>query len=195
MRADAARNVQRIVEAAAPLLAADPHLGMADVAAAASVSRATVYRHFATREALLSAIYEHSVAQGEASLHACRLGEGSAGDALRRLIGAWLDVSERYGFPQLVTHADFVASEAMREHRRRVLGEPLVALLRRGRASGEFSSPLSPEWAAAVFGALLLAGARAVAEGTLAREDAPDVVHRTLLEGLGGGAHGGDVDG
>jgi len=41
LRADAARNVHRIVEVAAQRLGVDPGVGMAEVAAAAGVSRAT----------------------------------------------------------------------------------------------------------------------------------------------------------
>ncbi|MEA2395552.1 MAG: hypothetical protein QOJ82_3443 [Solirubrobacteraceae bacterium] len=184
MRADAARNIRRIVEVAAALLRDDPHVGMADVAASAGVSRATVYRHFPAREALIAAIHQHAVEHGERALAQCRLDEGSATDALRRLAGAWLEVAERYAFPQLAAQVELNISDEAREHQRRVFREPLLALLERGQAAGEFSSALSAQWAARVFGALLLAGARAVSDGTLSREGAPDAVFRTLLEGL-----------
>ena len=46
---------------------------MADVAAAAGVSRATVYRHFPTREALLRAIRAQALEQSERALVDCRL--------------------------------------------------------------------------------------------------------------------------
>ena len=84
MRADAARNVHRIVEVAARLLGEDAHAGMTEVAAAAGVSRATVYRHFATRESLIGAIQQQAVEQAERALESSRLNEGSATDALRR---------------------------------------------------------------------------------------------------------------
>jgi TetR/AcrR family transcriptional repressor of mexCD-oprJ operon len=184
MRADAARNINRIVEVAARLLGDDPHAGMADVAASAGVSRATVYRHFPTREALIGAIQRQAVERGEVALVECRVDEGSATDALRRLVGAWLDVAERYAFPQLAAQAELNTSEEAREHQRRVFGEPLIALIERGQAAGEFSSALSPEWTARVFGALLLAGARALRDHTLSRAGAPDAVFRALVEGL-----------
>ena len=91
--------VHRIVEVAARLLADNPGAGMADVAAGAGVGRATLYRHFPTREALVEAIREQAVEDAEQALAACRLDEGSATDALRRLCAAWLDVAERYALP------------------------------------------------------------------------------------------------
>lgn len=184
LRADAARNVHRIVEVAARLLGEYPNAAMIDVGAAAGVSRATVYRHFPTREALIAAIKAQAVEQSEAALTACRLDEGSATEALHRLCAAWLDVADRYAFAQLVTQPGLAPDEQTREHSRRTLGEPLRALFERGKAAGEFSPALSTEWSVRSFGALLLAGARAVADGTLTREDAPDVVFRSLHEGL-----------
>ena len=166
LRADAARNVHRIVEVAARLLAENPGAGMADVAAGAGVGRATLYRHFPTREALVEAIREQAVEDAEHALAACRLDEGTATEALGRLCAAWLDVAERYAVAE--------PKPAPRSH---VLSEPLIALLERGQAAGEFTRELPPQWMARVFGTVLLAGAR---YGTLP----PDTVFRTLLRGL-----------
>jgi AcrR family transcriptional regulator len=176
MRADAARNVHRIVAVATRLLGEDPGAGMAEVAAAAGVSRATVYRHFPTREALLEAIRAQAFETSEQALAACRLEEGSAVEALRRLVAAWLDIAERY--------AQLGDLAALSPEHKRALGEPLLALMARGQASGEFSRALTPQWAVRTFAALLLAGTRAVADGTLAHEKAPDVVFNTLYGGL-----------
>jgi TetR/AcrR family transcriptional regulator, mexCD-oprJ operon repressor len=182
LRADAARNVQRIVEMAARLLGTDPGAGMSDVAAAAGVSRATIYRHFPTREALIAAIQLQAVEQSEQALVACRLDESTATEALRRLCTAWLDVAERYAFMQLGHDLD----GETREHRHRILGEPLRALIERGKAAGEFTDGLSTEWCVRSFGALLLAGARAVAEGAITHQQAPEAVFRSLHRGLRG---------
>ena len=184
LRADAARNLHRIVEVAARMLGDDPHAGMAAVAAAADVSRATVYRHFPTREALTESIRRQALEQTEQALVDCRLDEGSATEALRRLVDAWVEIAQRYAFSQIVGQHGLGLGDDDRERRRRVLGEPLRALFARGQASGEFSTALSPEWGARVFGAAVLAAARAVDEGGLARADAADTVFHTITKGL-----------
>lgn len=184
LRADAARNVQRIVEVAARLLAQDPGIGMVEVAEAAGVGRATVYRHFATREALLQTIWSHAMAECEAAIDECRLDEGTAADALGRLTRAWLEINVRYSFSQLVLQTDFAVSPKRRRQQRRVFSEPLLALVRRGQASGELASSVSPEWAVQTFRSLMQGGARAVAGGDLPRAEAPGVVLNTLLNGL-----------
>jgi AcrR family transcriptional regulator len=187
LRADAARNVERIVRAGARLLADDPGVGMSEVALAAGVGRATLYRHFATREVLLQSIWQHVVADWEVATHDARLDEGPAVETLTRLARAWLEVSHRYSLSQLLQQTDFAVAPRRRREQRRVFAEPVLALIRRGQASGELSGAVSPEWVLQVFQAIVQAGARSVAAGDLARDDAPDLVVATLLRGLAAG--------
>ena len=122
----------------------------------------------------------------------CRLEEGSPSAGLRRLVSAWLELAERYSYPQLAAQPGLNASDEVLQQQRRVLSEPLIALFERGRTKGEFPASLSPGWAAKVFASLVLTGARAVSEGSLSRDAAPDVVAATLLTGIAGP---GGVDG
>jgi AcrR family transcriptional regulator len=184
VRADAARNAEHIVAVAAGLLARDPQVGMAEVATAAGVGRATVYRHFPTREALLTAIYDSGIGMAEAAMRDCRLDEGTAPEALSRLTHAWIDVIERFAFTEIVAQTGHFQSEERNARREAIFAEPLFALVRRGQDVGEFTRALPADWLLATFGALLHNAGLSISAGTLTRDDAPDLVLRTLLHGV-----------
>jgi AcrR family transcriptional regulator len=64
MRCDAQRNRERLVEVAAETFAAHGvDAPLEKIAKTACVGIGTLYRHFATREALIEAVYRHNVEQ------------------------------------------------------------------------------------------------------------------------------------
>jgi AcrR family transcriptional regulator len=61
-RADARRNVERLIAAARDAFATDgPNAPLDDIARAAGVGSGTLYRHFPTRLALLEAVYRDNI--------------------------------------------------------------------------------------------------------------------------------------
>ena len=64
LRADAQRNIERLLDAARAAIAKDgPDASLDDIARDAGVGSGTLYRHFPTRVALLEAVYRDEVAR------------------------------------------------------------------------------------------------------------------------------------
>jgi AcrR family transcriptional regulator len=185
MRADAARNVRRILDAATKVLAYDYGAGMAEVAAEAGLARATLYRHFPTRAELVDAIRTRAYEDAGAAIAACHLEEGSAGEALRRLVEGLVAVGDRYRFLQYQQAASESAEAAMKR-RADQLTEPVLAMIRRGQKSGELAPDVDPAWFTRTLDALLRSAARAVGEGQVTAGEAAELVYRTVTRGLGG---------
>lgn len=105
LRSDAQRNVERLVEVATRVFAEQgPDAPLTEIARAAGVGTATLYRRFPTREALLAAVYAGHV--DELTARADELAASSE-DPLRALVG-WLHefaglLTEQRGMKGLIT--------------------------------------------------------------------------------------------
>ena len=181
-RADAERNVLRIQEAAIRLWADEPNAGVADVAAAAGVGRATLYRHFPTRESLLEAIRTQGMTDGEQAIEDCRLDEGSPTKALSRLMAAWLELGDRY---RVVIVEPVQAGQPRARAREERLAEAMPELILRGQEEGEFAADIPPMWGVSALGAMLVAMIRGVGEGRIRRESAHGLLDRSVRRGSG----------
>src|ERR1041384_5257246 len=92
-----ARVSGAILEAAAAVLAdRGEQASMADVAASAGMARATVYRYFPNREALLEALGRLAVEEAGERLAAGRLEEIPVPDAFERAVRALVAVGDHF---------------------------------------------------------------------------------------------------
>jgi TetR/AcrR family transcriptional repressor of mexCD-oprJ operon len=183
-RRDALRNDAQIVAAATRLLADNPEATMQDVADAAGLGRATVYRHFPTREGLTRAIELAAIAEVGAALADGRLEEGDPVEALGRAIELIFEIGDRY---RVVAHNPRAGHSDEKRDTAEGAFRPMAALLERARRQGALAPEPPLEWVYAVVGAIIGAAFRQLALGTLTREEAPRVVMRTILSGFGSG--------
>ncbi|MER7692728.1 TetR/AcrR family transcriptional regulator [Streptomyces sp. NPDC097610] len=91
IRADAARNRTRLLDAARIAFASAAPVSLKQIARDTGVGIGTLYRHFPTREALVEAIYQHELAQLCADTEIL-LGTEDPADALR----GWMDLFADY---------------------------------------------------------------------------------------------------
>ena len=178
-RADARRNMRAIVDAAAHMLASDPATPMQDIAEAAGVHRATLYRHFPAREDLIAALHRRALEDAEEAVRASRIDEGTAIEALERVIVALFAVGDRY---RMLVHEAGKDPDLCEQEDR--LGALLRELVVRGQAEGSLRPELDPQWTLVALGALILAGLESVSDGVLTAADVPGLVLSTVLDGI-----------
>ncbi|HEX5200481.1 MAG TPA: TetR family transcriptional regulator [Actinoplanes sp.] len=168
-RADAERSRTAVLRAAIELLGRRPQANMEEIAAAAGVTRQTVYAHFASRERLLAAILDKVTAETVDAFDGLDLGGLPAPAALGRWVEASWAVLARY--PILLT--DAVAQPPGDEvDRHQPIAGQLRGVLERGRAAGQFDAGSPVTWQIAAIVALGHAAAQEVAAGRMSQADA-----------------------
>jgi AcrR family transcriptional regulator len=152
LRRDAAQNRDRVLTAAAAAVrGAGPGVPMATVAAQAGVGVGTVYRHFPSREALLSALTRRSFQMVLAAARRASASDGSGIEAVRSFLNDTIEhgpelVLPLHGGPTLTD----AATVSLRKEVHRVLG----SVLERGRRDGTIRADATTA-DIVIFGALL----------------------------------------
>ena len=129
-----------ILDAAATALARHEQASMAEVAEAAGVARATLYRYFPTREALLEELARATVIRVAETLEGARLDELAVDEAFLRAVRALVAVGDAF---VVLTRERAVAPAE--DFEGRVAG-PLRALVERGQASGDLRDDVPSGW-------------------------------------------------
>jgi AcrR family transcriptional regulator len=163
-RADARRNVERILDAAVEELAHDPDASMGAIARRAGVVRATLYAHFPARETLIDAVTDRAIAHAGEAIAAAAPDDGDPSEALARVLRtAWRTLGHYHAL---------VAINVRRDHSQlRALHEPVLGrirpLLARGQRGGVFNADVPVDWLLTVVLDLVHAASREVTAGRL----------------------------
>jgi AcrR family transcriptional regulator len=175
-RVDARRNLEAIVEAAVPLLAERPRASMQQIAAAAGLHRATVHRHFPSRDDLLDELRRRTITASAAELENVVASPSAEPlDTLERATAALLSVGDRYRLYRFTTWRN-AESEASAD----VIGEHLMALLGEARDAGQVRTDLPLQQLGIAFGGMIVAMLPSVGDGSLTIKQAARTV-RTLI--------------
>lgn len=182
-------RVDQLLSAALVALNADASASMAQIATAAGVGRATLHRHFATRDDLIHEIGDRGISRWEASLRdsgAAGLAETGDADAQRAalhdLVARYTQDAEDFGFaltnPEIQQHPDL---------RDRCLA--LIAIETRvftaAQRAGVLRDDVPAEWIGHVLFGLLRSAIDARHYENVAPRAIPGLVHSTFFAAVG----------
>lgn len=132
------RVATAILDGAARMFAVQgEQASMNDVAAAAGVARATVYRYFPNRQALVDELARAAVSDADTRLTAARIDEVPPEEGIARAVRALVEVGD---FFVLLTR-ERARSDPERFERR--VTQPVRHLFERGQAAGEIRGDIS----------------------------------------------------
>jgi AcrR family transcriptional regulator len=178
MRADAERNLDAVLQTGARLLAVDPATSIAAIAAEAGVDRRTVYRRFASREALLCAVFHTRLDAVDEVCAEARLEEAPVAVALHRFVEGIVSVNRRWPLDTERMQCDSEGYDRMLIQRERV-----SRFVERAIADGLIRSDLPDGMAQA----LLIQIVHLTASQFPQIEAAPaaDIIIETAIRGIG----------
>jgi TetR/AcrR family transcriptional regulator, mexCD-oprJ operon repressor len=132
------RVAAAILDGAAQIFAVQgEQASMNDVAEAAGVARATVYRYFPNRESLLEALARAAVSDVDARLASARIDEVAPEEGIARAVRALVEVGSSF----VLLARDRLRSDP--EQFERGLTQPLRRLFERGQANGDIRDDIT----------------------------------------------------
>jgi AcrR family transcriptional regulator len=167
-----------ILESAAGVLAEREQASMGDVAEAAGVARATLYRYYPTRDALLEALSQFGLEDAAERLEAAGLDRVAVSEGFTRAVRALVGVGDY--FVVLVRER---TGPARPDFDRSVAG-PLRKLIERGQADGEIREDVNASWLLESLLALVVTVLPSAP--ALGPEDAVEAIASLFLDGARG---------
>ncbi|MFE3543762.1 TetR/AcrR family transcriptional regulator [Nocardia sp. NPDC059177] len=174
-RADTRRNARRLLAAATAVLAQNPAATMTDIADAAELTRATVYRYYRHREDLITAI--RALAEAEiAALVAELPARGPALPALVALLESSVELGMRYRY-LVLNPGGLDPTETVVQAR-----DTVAEFIARGQRAGELDVSLDPKLVAQMFLGMVMSAVTPITLGEITREQAVPQVSRALVK-------------
>ncbi|MEM8640002.1 MAG: TetR/AcrR family transcriptional regulator [Cyanobacteria bacterium P01_G01_bin.54] len=172
---------QALLQTLTPVLASHPGASLSEIATQAGVGRATLYRHFASREALVKAVAMEAIAAFDQASAAVAAQNLNAGDALLAFLQNVIPLGDRFHFLAIEPGA-YHDAEVADAYDRQL--QELNAFIAQLKEEGFIALDVPTAWVATAIDALIWSAWSAVQAGDVAPNDAAALAYRTLIRGL-----------
>ncbi|MEM7538581.1 MAG: TetR/AcrR family transcriptional regulator [Chloroflexota bacterium] len=173
------QSEKAIIEASIKTLLTNPSAGMSEIAQAAGVGRATLYRHFESRDALIQRLVVVCLEEIDIVTNPLYHLKGRA--ALEGIIDAIMPLANRFQFLMNLWH---IAgdNEAVRQISERQF-EEMYAVMEEAKAAGDIDADLPTVWVVAFFDQTITAAWSLVEAGEFNASEAAECAKRSFFRG------------
>ena len=175
------QSEKAIIEASIQTLLDNPSAGMSEIAAAAGVGRATLYRHFDSREVLIEKLVLICVEELETASEPIQHLTGRA--AIEAYIEVKMPLADRFHFLTMLW-TSVEDREAIQQIDKQLISE-MGALVDQAKAAGEIKPDLPTKWIVAFYDSILMAAWWLIASGDLTIDEAVVYTKQSFFSGCG----------
>lgn len=175
------KSRRALLDAGMELLLQNPGVSLSQIASHAGVGRATLYRHFETRDELIQALAIESLETIEQSLHPEILQCSSARSQIELVFNALMPLGNRYHFLVNLWNIAAEDPEVMKTYQQQA--EQTGQMIEWAKQEGSIAEEVSTEWIVFCIDSLLFSGWQLIANGTHSAEQASALAIRTLFHG------------
>ena len=178
----ASRSRSALLNSATELFLLNPTAAMTEVATHAGVGRATLYRHFETREQLVLALAKDSLEITDQVLQPLREQKMSAKQTLIEGLRVVMPIADKYHFLLQLWTIGQEDPEVDEIYNRQL--DELAALVERGKTERSISSEISTSWIVMLYDSLLYIGWWSIQSGDMDAELATNHAIESLFKGI-----------
>ena len=179
----AQRSRRALLDTAIELFLENPHTSLLDVAKHAQVGRATLYRHFGTREELIEALAAESMRVTDEILKPLDDPHRPAIEVLEAGIRALMPIADRFHFILAIWSLASPGEPAYELYQSQL--DRLAELIERAKREGAINANLSTDWVVMLVDSISQIGWWSIRNGDLDAGQAADQAVISLLDGIG----------